>query len=60
MMVSGVIYGFTVRDFWSAIWGSLLISIVNAILNLFVSDKKSIEKDSLTIEMKRTGKNRWE
>ena len=60
MMVSGVISGFTVRDFKSALFGSLLISIVNAILGAFVGDKKKPEKDSSTIEMKKTGDDRWE
>ena len=61
MMVSGVIPGFIVRDFWSALFGSLLISIVNAILGVFVSDnRKKPEKDSLAIEMKKTGDDRWE
>ena len=60
MMVSGVIYGFTVRDFWSAIWGSLLISVVNAILSSFIDDEKKFKKDSHTIEMKQTDDNRWE
>ncbi len=61
MMVSGVIPGFNVRDFWSALFGSLLISIVSAILGSFVADdRKKPEKDSKTIEMKKTGDDRWE
>ena len=61
MMVSGVISGFTVRDFGSALFGSLLISIVNAVLGLFVADdRKKPKKNGLTIEMKRTKDDRWE
>ncbi len=61
MMVSGVISGFTVRDFSSALFGSLLISIVNAVLGLFVADdRKRHKKNSHTIEMKRTKDDRWE
>jgi putative membrane protein len=61
MMVSGVVSGFTVRDFWSALFGSLLISIVSAVLGSFVADgRKTPKKDSSTIEMRRTGNNRWE
>ncbi len=60
MMVSGVISGFVVRDFWAALWGSLLISLVNAVLSLFISDQGKVERVSSTIEMKKTGKNRWE
>lgn len=60
MMVSGVISGFTVRDFKSALFGALLISIVNAIFGLFVDHKKKPKKDSSTIEMRKTGDDRWE
>ena len=60
MMVSGVISGFVVRDFKSALFGSLLISIVNAVLGSFVDDRKKPEKDSSTIEMRKTGDDRWE
>ena len=35
-MASGVISGFVVEGFWSAIIGSLLISLVSFILNTFV------------------------
>ncbi|MFC1838380.1 phage holin family protein [Thermodesulfobacteriota bacterium] len=60
MMVSGVISGFEVRDFWAALWGALLISIVNGVLSSFISDKGKVEKVSSTIEMKKTGDDRWE
>jgi putative membrane protein len=60
MMASGVISGFSVRDFWSALIGSLLISFVNAVLGAFVDDRKEPEKDSSTIEMRKTGNDRWE
>jgi len=32
--------GFQVRDFWSAVLGSLLISVVSFVLNIFVKDDK--------------------
>ena len=60
MMVSGVMSGFTVRDFKSALLGSLLISVVNALLGFLVTDRKKPEKDNLIIEMKKTDDNRWE
>ena len=60
MMVSGVISGFEVRDFWSALWGALLISIVNAVLSSLISDQKKVKRASSTIEMKKTGDDRWE
>ena len=59
LMVSGVIPGFEVRGFWSAVFGSLTISIVSWLLSSFLSDKGRIEKTDF-IEMKRTKKDRWE
>ena len=35
-MASGVISGFVVQGFWTAVFGSLLISLVSFILNTFV------------------------
>ena len=59
MMVSGVIRGFDVQGFWSAVFGSLLISIVSWILNSFFNDKGRVERIRF-IDMKKTGKDRWE
>ena len=39
MMASGVISGFEITGFWAAIFGSLIISVVSGILNLFITDK---------------------
>ena len=41
-MASGVISGFEVYGFWSAVFGSLLISIVSWILNSFINEKGRI------------------
>lgn len=60
MMVSGVISGFMVKDFWSALWGSLLISLVSALLSFVISDHGKVARVSSTIEMKKTGSNKWE
>ena len=30
---------FRIADFWSAFWGALLISVISAVLNLFISDE---------------------
>lgn len=60
MMVSGVISGFMIKDFWSALWGSLLISLVSALLSSFISDHGKVERVNSTIEMKKTGSNKWE
>ena len=38
MVASGVISGFEVRGFWSAVFGSLLISLVSWILTSFINE----------------------
>jgi len=43
MMASGVISGFEVSGFWSAVFGSLLISIVSWVLNSFINEHGSWE-----------------
>lgn len=59
MMASGVISGFVVRGFWTAVFGSLLISVVSWLLSSFVSDQGRVGRVS-TIEMRKTGKDKWE
>lgn len=59
MMVSGVISGFVVRGFWSAVFGSLLISLVSWVLNSFINDKGRVGHFRY-IEMKKTGRDKWE
>lgn len=56
LMVSGVIAGFYVESFWSAIFGSLLISVISWLLTSLVSDKGRIE----VIELRPRGKDHWE
>lgn len=56
MMTSGVIGGFHVQGFWSAVFGSLLISAVSWLLTSLVSDEGRIE----VIVLRRRGKDRWE
>ena len=62
MMASGVIPGFQVRGFWSAILGSLIISLVNWFLSSFLADlsagRKTEQKDYVDLE-KKDG-DRWE
>ena len=41
-MASGVIPGFDVHGFWTAIFGAFLISIISWLLNSFISDKGSV------------------
>jgi putative membrane protein len=64
MMASGVIPGFVVRGFWSAVFGALLISFVNWILSSFLTrvkkgDEKEKERDRF-IDLERKGGDRWE
>jgi putative membrane protein len=56
MMASGVISGFEVASFWSALGGSLLISIVSWLLNSFVNERGTIQ----VIDLRHRGGNRWE
>ena len=55
-MASGVIPGFHVYGFWSAIFGSLVISIVNWLLNSYINDQGRIQY----IDLRRREGNRWE
>ena len=55
MMVSGVISGFKVYGFWSAVFGSLLISLVSWLLTSFISERGTVQY----IDLKNVGGNRW-
>ena len=41
--VSGLVKGFLVSGFWPAVGGAILISVVSAILNLWISEQGRIE-----------------
>jgi putative membrane protein len=56
MMASGVISGFEVSGFWSAVFGSLLISIVSWILTSFINKRGTVKY----IDLRNVGGNRWE
>ena len=56
MMVSGVISGFKVYGFWSAVFGSLLISLVSWLLTSFISERGTVQY----IDLHNVGGNRWE
>jgi len=43
MMVSGIISGFDVRGFWSAVFGSILISVVSWLLNSFINERGTVK-----------------
>jgi putative membrane protein len=56
MLTSGIISGFHVQGFWSAVFGSLVISVVSWLLTSVVNDEGRIE----VIVLRRRGKDRWE
>ncbi len=58
MLVSGVISGFAVHGFWTALLGSLIISIISWLLNSFISDRGRVERLDY-IDLKKKG-DRWE
>ncbi|MFO8163857.1 MAG: phage holin family protein [Thermodesulfobacteriota bacterium] len=55
-MASGVISGFEVYGFWSAVFGSLLISLISWVLSSFINDQGRMEY----IDLKKKDGNRWE
>lgn len=55
-MASGFIPGFEVKGFWTAVFGSLLISLFSWLLNSFITPQGRIEY----IDLKHKGGNRWE
>lgn len=55
-MASGVIGGFNVDSFWTAVFGSLIISIISWALNTFISEKGRVD----VIDLRKRGHNRWE
>ena len=55
-MASALIPGFDVHGFWTAIFGSLIVSTVSFGINVFISEKGEVD----TIELHHRGGNRWE
>ena len=52
-LVSGLVKGFLVSGFWPAVGGAILISIVSAILNLWISGQGHIEMVTRTQKKKK-------
>ena len=44
-LVSKIVKGFFIADFWSAFWGALCFSIVSFLLNLFINPQGKIVMD---------------
>ncbi len=55
LMVSGVVPGFYVQGFWSAVFGSIIISLVSWLLSSFIDERGRVGY----IELKKKG-NTWE
>ncbi|MFH1949994.1 MAG: phage holin family protein [Pseudomonadota bacterium] len=55
-MVSSVISGFQVHGFWSAVFGALVISVVNWLLNSFINERGRVEY----MDLRKRGGGRWE
>lgn len=55
MMASGVISGFHIAGFWSAIFGSLIIGVVSWLLTSMINDQGKMEV--ITLQQRR---GRWE
>ncbi len=55
-MVSGIVPGFYVYGFWSAVFGSLIISLVSWMLSSFVNEKGRISY----IDLKKTDRGIWQ
>lgn len=55
MMASGVITGFQIAGFWSAVFGSLIIGLVSWLLTSMINDQGKME--IITLKQRR---GRWE
>ncbi len=56
MMVSGVVGGFEVHGFWTALLVSLVISVVSWLLNSFINEKGRVGY----IDMRKRQDGKWE
>ncbi len=74
-MASAVITGFDVTGFWTAVFGSLLISIISWLLSSFINDRGTVTSfdaeyrarhrpikptDNNTIDLEHKGDDKWE
>lgn len=62
MLVSAMIPGFDIDGFWTAVWGSILISIINAVLNWILRDSRppGPQTPEGVIDLKESKRGRWE
>ncbi|MFO7985128.1 MAG: phage holin family protein [Desulfatiglandaceae bacterium] len=55
-MASGVISGFQIHGFWSAVLGALVISVVNWLLTSFINEQGRVEY----VDLQKRDNGRWE
>lgn len=55
-IAAAVIPGFDVHGFWSAVFGSLIITVVSWLLNAFINERGQVE----FIDLKKKRDDRWE
>lgn len=55
-MASGVISGFEVHGFWTAVFGALIISLISFALNTLISENGRVD----VIDLRYKGDDRWE
>jgi len=62
MLVSAIVPGFDIDGFWTAVAGSILISIVNALLNWLLRDKRPSGPSAPggVIDLRENTRGRWE
>ena len=61
-LASGVIPGFEVHGFWTALFGSLIITLVSFLLNALIRrepDGNGSHGDDDVIDLNKRGGNRW-
>ena len=55
-MASGLIDGFEIHGFWTAVFGALIISLVSWGLNTCINDRGQVD----VIDLRHRGNNHWE
>lgn len=58
-MASGVITGFDVQGFWTAVLGSLIISVISWLLSAFINEQGRVEYVDY-VDLKKKNGDRWE
>jgi putative membrane protein len=61
-LASGVIPGFEVHGFWTALFGALIITLVSSLLNALIPKERGGDgprRDDDVIDLNRRGGNRW-